>query len=244
VEAGGPLFAPDRMSVWPVEGGRYGVDGTYQGRWLDVAAWASDPRRGVGGDRSFPRPAGRAVGVDIGACVVARAARHRVASQARRSICFMATSPEELALDLSRASLQSQEQSENQLREKATAVLAAASIVVPVAALAVGHGPAVVAIPFGGAAVAYALCVRECGAALFPQGVSAGLLGGELLETTRRSGMDLDQMQEAAATYLDDGYRHNRAILEIAMKRVGRAISLLTIEVLALVVSLVVTLVS
>jgi hypothetical protein len=64
----------------------------------------------------------------------------------------MATSPEELALDLSRASLQSQEQSENQLREKATAVLA---IVVPVAALAVGHGPAVVAIPFGGAAVAY-----------------------------------------------------------------------------------------
>jgi hypothetical protein len=63
----------------------------------------------------------------------------------------MATSPEELALDLSRASLQSQEQSENQLREKATAVLAAASIAVPVAALAVGHGPAVGAIPFGGA---------------------------------------------------------------------------------------------
>lgn len=27
----GPFFAPDRMSVWPVEGGRYGVDGTYQG---------------------------------------------------------------------------------------------------------------------------------------------------------------------------------------------------------------------
>jgi hypothetical protein len=30
-ETGGPFFAPDRMSVWPVEGGRYGVDGTYQG---------------------------------------------------------------------------------------------------------------------------------------------------------------------------------------------------------------------
>jgi hypothetical protein len=156
----------------------------------------------------------------------------------------MATSPEELALDLSRASLQSQEQSENQLREKATAVLAAASIVVPVAALAVGHGPAVIAIPFGGAAVAYALCVRECGAALFPQSVRFGLLGGDLLEATRQSGVDLDQMQAAAATYLDDGYKHNHAILEIAMKRVGRAISLLTIEVLALVVSLVVTLVS
>ena len=27
----GPLFAPDRMSVWPVEGDRYSVDGTYQG---------------------------------------------------------------------------------------------------------------------------------------------------------------------------------------------------------------------
>jgi hypothetical protein len=40
VEAGGPLFAPDRMSVWPVEGGRYGVDGTYQG--------AMAGRRGVG----------------------------------------------------------------------------------------------------------------------------------------------------------------------------------------------------
>jgi hypothetical protein len=30
-EAGGPLLASDQMSVWPVEGGRYGVDGTYQG---------------------------------------------------------------------------------------------------------------------------------------------------------------------------------------------------------------------
>jgi hypothetical protein len=78
----------------------------------------------------------------------------------------------------------------------------------------------------------------------FPQSVRFGLLGGDLLEATRRGGVDLDQMQEAAATYLDDGYRHNDAILEIAAKRVGRAISLLTIEVLALVVSLVVTLVS
>ena len=156
----------------------------------------------------------------------------------------MSTTPEELALDLSRASLRSQEQSENQIREKATAVLAAASVVVPVAAVAIGHGPAVVAIPFSGAAVAYVLCVRACGAALFPQSVRFGLLGGDLLEATKRSGMDLEQMQEAAATYLDDGYRHNHAILEIATKRVGHAISLLTIEVLALVVSLVVTLVS
>jgi hypothetical protein len=156
----------------------------------------------------------------------------------------MATTPEELALDLSRASLQSQEQSENQLREKATAVLAAASIVVPIAALAVGHGPAGVAIPFGGAAVAYVLCVRECGAALFPQGVRLGLLGGDLLETTKKSGADLPEMQAAAATYLDKGYKHNHAILEIAARRVGHAIGWLTVEILTLVLALVTILVS
>jgi hypothetical protein len=119
--------------------------------------------------------------------------------------------PEELALDLSRASIAAQQQSENQLREKATAVLAAASIVVPVAALAVGHGPASVAIPFAAAAIAYALCVRECGLALLPRGVHVGLLGGELLETAKASGADLRQMQATAASYLDDGYRHNRS---------------------------------
>ncbi len=152
--------------------------------------------------------------------------------------------PEELALDLSRASLHSLEQSENQLREKATAVLAAASVVVPVAALAVGHGPAGVAIPFGGSAVAYVLCVRECGAVLISHGVRAGLLGGDLLRTTKESGADLPGMQEAAATYLDDGYKHNDAILETAARRIGHAIVLLSIEILALVIALVVILVS
>jgi hypothetical protein len=156
----------------------------------------------------------------------------------------MANTPEELALDLSRASIQAQEQSENQLREKATAVLAAASIVVPVAALAVGHGPPGVAIPFGAAAVAYALCVRECGGALQPRGVHVGLLGGELLETAKMSGADLRQMQATAASYLDDGYKHNQGILETAASRISRAIVLLTIEILALVVALVVTLLS
>ena len=28
----GLLLAPDRLSVWPVEGGRYGLDATYHGR--------------------------------------------------------------------------------------------------------------------------------------------------------------------------------------------------------------------
>jgi hypothetical protein len=28
----GPIYAPDRLSVWPIEGGRYGLDATYHGR--------------------------------------------------------------------------------------------------------------------------------------------------------------------------------------------------------------------
>jgi hypothetical protein len=156
----------------------------------------------------------------------------------------MATTPEELALDLSSTSVRAQEQTETQLREKATAVLAAASIVVPVAALAVGHGPAGVAIPFGVAAVAYALCVRECGAALVPRNVHVGLLGGELLETAKASGADLRQMQAAAAGYLDEGYKHNQGILREAAKRITRAIVCLTVEILALAAALLVTLVS
>jgi hypothetical protein len=28
----GPVWAPDRLSVWPVEGGRYGIDAHYHGR--------------------------------------------------------------------------------------------------------------------------------------------------------------------------------------------------------------------
>jgi hypothetical protein len=27
----GPVWAPDRLSIWPVEGGRYGIDGHYHG---------------------------------------------------------------------------------------------------------------------------------------------------------------------------------------------------------------------
>jgi hypothetical protein len=151
--------------------------------------------------------------------------------------------PEELALELSRATLTAQEQTENQLREKSTTVLSAASIVVPVAAVAVGSGPEVAAIPFCGAAVAYFFCARACGAALFPRDIRAGLLGSEMLEIAKTSDADLRQMQAAAASYLDDGYRHNQAILESSAACVRNAIVLLTVEILALVVALVVTLV-
>ena len=154
----------------------------------------------------------------------------------------MAATPEELALELSRASLAAQEQSENQLREKATVVLGAASIVVPVAALALGDGPAGAAIPLALATIAYVFLVRECGAALVPRNVHAGLLGAELLKTAKEVDADLRQMQAAAASYLDTGYRHNQAILEDGASRVGRAILLLTAEILSLVVALIVTL--
>jgi hypothetical protein len=156
----------------------------------------------------------------------------------------MATTPEELALDLSHASVQAQEQSANQLREKATTVLSAASIVVPIAAVTVGNGPAIAAVPFGVAALAYLACVRECGSALFPRGAHVGLLGGELLETAKSSDADLRQMQAAAASYLDDGYRHNQTIHELAAQRLGRAIYLMTAEILALVIALIVTIMS
>ena len=111
---------------------------------------------------------------------------------------MIAATPEELALELSRASLAAQKQSENQLRAKATAVLGPASIVVPVAALAIGDGPAGAAIPFGCAAVVYVCLVRECGAALVPRDVH-GLINegyrGELevllLNTDREEACEL-----------------------------------------------------
>jgi hypothetical protein len=156
----------------------------------------------------------------------------------------MPATPEELALELSQASLAAQEQSENQLRAKATSILGAASVVVPVTALALGDAPAGSAIPLVIAAVAYVALVRECGAALMPRGIHAGLLGAELLETARSTDADLRQMQAAAASYIDAGYRHNQLILENSAERVGRAIRLLTAEVLSLVAALVVSLVS
>ncbi len=130
-----------------------------------------------------------------------------------------------------------------QLRERATAVLTAASILVPVAALAIGHGHAGASIPFGVAAVAYAACVRECGAALLPRGVHVGLLGGELLDTANASGADLREMQATAADYLDENYKHNEYILERAGARITRAVTALTVEILALTSALIVTVV-
>lgn len=150
----------------------------------------------------------------------------------------MSTSPEELALELSRASVHAQEQSEAHLRERATALLAATSIVVPVAAIEIGHGPALIAIPFAVAAIAYTWCVKECGTVLLPRGVHVGLLGGELLDAARRDDAELLQMQAAAASYLDAGYRRNQEMLSSASDCVRRAVLALTVEMSALTVAL------
>lgn len=105
-------------------------------------------------------------------------------------------------------------------------------------------GPLRQAIPLGVAAVAYFLCARECGAALFPQDVYDGLLGSELLEVAKADGAELLQIQASAAVYLDQNYRHNRAILETSAGRVRQAITMLTVETLSLVVALVITITS
>jgi hypothetical protein len=65
-----------------------------------------------------------------------------------------------------------------------------------------------------------------------------------MLEAARASGADLGQMQTSVASYLDQGYRHNQAILDISAERVRYAITMLMIEILVLVVALVITLAS
>jgi hypothetical protein len=168
--------------------------------------------------------------------------RFRRPSRAAYDTPLVGTMPEELAFDLSRGSVRAQEQSETQLREKATAVLSAASIVVSAAAVAIGSRPAIAALPFGGAAVAYVLCVRECGGALLPSGVHAGLLGSDLLRIVKASEADIQQMHAAAAIYLDNGYKYNQAVLDASKRRLSRAIHLLTVEILLLALALFATL--
>ena len=52
----GPVLAPDRLSIWPIEGDRYGLDATYHGatgferaeaqrRRLDAASLAASVRQ-------------------------------------------------------------------------------------------------------------------------------------------------------------------------------------------------------
>ena len=81
----GPIWAPDQLSIWPVEGGRFGIDAHYHGasgraappsrrgglsrvhlcggrargrERRDAPARPARPPGGVAGDRGLPRPPG------------------------------------------------------------------------------------------------------------------------------------------------------------------------------------------
>jgi len=153
----------------------------------------------------------------------------------------VATTPEELALDLSQATFDAQRQTEIKLRDRATGVLSAASIVVPVAAVAVGKGPAGAAIMFIVAAVAYVFCARFCAKTLFPKNFATGIEGGTFLAEAAEAGASLRQMQATAAVYLDTMHEGNLPTLERAAADVKTAIEWLMVEIGALAVALAIT---
>lgn len=138
--------------------------------------------------------------------------------------------------------LSSQGDSENQTRTKATAILSAASIVVPVAGVAITRGSAWPVIPLAIAAVAYLRCVWTCAAALLPKNIEVGLLGGEMLKLATESEADVEQMQASASRYMDGLYANNQLILENASENVKDAIIALGVEIVALTAAIPVTL--
>ncbi|MFI4991805.1 MAG: hypothetical protein ACHQHO_12945 [Solirubrobacterales bacterium] len=154
----------------------------------------------------------------------------------------MAETPEELALELSRELFASQQHAEAKLRERATTVLSAASVVVPIAAVALHEGPKGSALPFGLAAAAYLWCAIECCRALFPRGFKTGIRGGDFLELARLGDADVRQMQASAAGYLDQFHADNLPTLEATADRVRHAIFGLIVEIAGAAVALVVTL--
>lgn len=154
----------------------------------------------------------------------------------------MTTTHEEVALELSTTALASQGDTENQIRAKATAILSAASIVVPVAGVAIARGSAWPVIPLGLAAFAYLRCVWTCAAALLPKNMEVGLLGGEMLQLAADSGADVEQMQASASRYMDGLYANNQLILEKASENVTSTIIALGVEIVALTAAIPVTL--
>lgn len=153
----------------------------------------------------------------------------------------MANCPEEVALELSRAALESQDGSENQLREKATAVLSAASIVVPVAAVALGSAPAGAAIPFGRRGAGLPVVCSFLWFCTLSEGQVGRSPWWRDLQLVTDTGADLPQMQASAASYLDGFYKHNQVILEGSADKVQQALIALGVEIVALAVALVVT---
>lgn len=148
---------------------------------------------------------------------------------------------EELALELSQRLFASQQESETKLRDKAVQLLQAASVVIPVAAIAISKGPTLAAIPFGLAAFSYGLCAWQCAAAALPRTFKTGIKGGFVLEDAKETGATLANMQERAAQYLDKAHEKNRASLDATADNVERAIVFLAAEIVALAAALVVT---
>ena len=142
------------------------------------------------------------------------------------------------------AKFAAQQLTETKLRERATTVLSAASVVVPVASVAIRNGPAVAAAPLGAAAMAYILCALKCCAALFPRDFAIGIIGGAFLETARETGADVRQMEASAAQYLDQMHAQNQTTLERTAAHVQDAIVRLMVEIGAATAALVVTLIS
>ena len=62
-----------------------------------------------------------------------------------------------------------------------------------------------------------------------------------MLQLVTDRGADLPQMQASAASYLDGFYRHNQVILEGSADKVQQALIALGVEIVALAVALVVT---
>jgi len=153
----------------------------------------------------------------------------------------MAESPEEFAYSLSRTTFDGQVQTETKLRERAAGLLQAASVVMPVAGIAISKGPSGVVIPFGLAAISYAVCAYFCGIALIPKEIEVGIAGGSFLDDARDSDADLLQMYATAASYLDQAREANSGAVSGAAEHVKTAIGWLVTELALIAISLVVT---
>jgi len=153
----------------------------------------------------------------------------------------MPESREELALELSREAFAEQRTTEARLSERGTSILQAASVVIPVAAIAVAKGPTGALIPFGLAALAYAACAYQALRAMFPRSYKTTVRGGALLALAKDKGATLRDMRESAALYLDQSHAANLQELRSVSRDIERAIALLAVEIIALAVALGVT---
>jgi hypothetical protein len=156
---------------------------------------------------------------------------------------FVPATPEEFAFELSKETFEAQRQTEVKLRERATTILSASSVVVPVAAVGLGKGPTGTLIAFACAAVFYVICANYCLKPLFPKDFRTGIEGGSFLGQAAESGANLAQMQGTAAAYLDTLHAENQPTLENAADDVKKAIEWLTLEIFAVAVALAITII-